>query len=92
MTATTVGPAFEQAMRPILAAAGPLPHGRLRLAVGASSHSSRGKKRYSRQIKCVCSNCGYTVYTTHRWLDLAGAPLCPKHGRMKVAKTLSTTL
>jgi SprT-like family len=52
MKATTAGPAFEQALRPILAAAGQLPHGRLRLAVGASSHSSRGQKPYSRPIKC----------------------------------------
>jgi hypothetical protein len=89
MAATTTGPEFEQALRPILAAAGPLPHGRLRLAVGASSHSSRGKKPYSRQSKCACSNCGYTVHTTRKWLDLAGAPLCPRHGQMDVEKTSS---
>ena len=44
MAATTAGPEFEQAMRPILEAAGPLPHGRLQLAIGASSHSNRRKK------------------------------------------------
>ena len=92
MKATSAGPAFEQAMRPILAAAGPLPHGRLRLAVGASSHSGRHKKQYSHQIKCACSSCGYTVHTTRKWLDLAGAPLCPQHGPMKVEKKLSTTV
>src|SRR5260370_31118829 len=43
MAATTAGPEFEKAMQPILAAAGPLPHGRLHLNVGASSHSSRRK-------------------------------------------------
>jgi hypothetical protein len=91
MKATTVGPEFERALRPILAAAGPLPHGRLRLAVGASSHSSQGKKPYSRPIKCACGNCGYTVHTTRKWLNLAGAPLCPQHGPMKVETTLSTT-
>jgi SprT-like family len=92
MAATTAGPEFEQALRPILAAAGPLPHGSLRLAAGASSHSSRRKKPYSRQIKCACSNCGYTVYTSRKWLDAAGAPLCPQHGPMTVEKMLSTTL
>jgi hypothetical protein len=86
MAATMTGPEFEQALRPILAAAGPLPHGRLRLAVGASSHSRR-KEQYSRPIKCSCSNCGYTVHTTRKWLDLAGAPLCPKHGQMDIRKT-----
>ncbi len=44
MAATTAGPEFEKAMRPILEGAGPLPHGRLQLAVGASSHSGRRKK------------------------------------------------
>jgi hypothetical protein len=86
MAATTAGPEFEQALRPILEAAGPLPHGRLRLAAGASSHSRR-KRQYSRPIKCSCSNCGYTVHTTRKWLDLAGAPLCPKHGQMHIEKT-----
>jgi hypothetical protein len=86
MAATTAGPEFEQAMQPILDAAGPLPHGRLRLAVGASSHSRR-KKQYSRPIKCACSNCGYTVHALRKWLDLTGAPLCPKHDQMDIKKT-----
>jgi hypothetical protein len=66
MAATTAGLEFEQAIRPILEAAGPLPHGRLQLAIGASRHSNGRKKQYSRQIKCVCSNCGYTVHTTRK--------------------------
>jgi hypothetical protein len=90
MAATMAGPEFEQAMRPILEAAGPLPHGRLRPAVGASSHSRR-KRQYSGRIKCSCRNCGYTVHTTRKWLDLAGTPLCPKHGQMEAEKTSSRT-
>ncbi|MBV8054496.1 MAG: SprT-like domain-containing protein [Deltaproteobacteria bacterium] len=86
MAATKAGPEFEQTMRPILEAAGPLPHGRLRLAAGASSHRRR-KRQYSGPIKCACRNCGYTVHTTRKWLDLAGAPLCPKHGQMEAGKT-----
>jgi hypothetical protein len=84
MTATSAGPEFDEAMRPILEEAGALPHGRLQPATGASSHSSRRKKQHSRQIKCVCDTCGYTVYTTPKWLDAAGSPLCPKHCRMSV--------
>src|SRR6266849_9892360 len=61
MAATTAGPEFEKAMQPILEGAGPLPHGRLQLAVGASSHSSR-RKQHSGQIKCACSTCGYCSY------------------------------
>jgi hypothetical protein len=86
MAATTAGPEFEQALRPILEAAGPLPHGRLRLAAGVSSHSRR-KRQYSRPVKCACGKCGYTVHTMRKWLDLAGAPLCPKHGQMYLEKT-----
>ena len=92
MKATTAGPEFEKAMQPILAAAGPLPHGRLHLNVGASSHSSRRKKPYSGRIRCACDNCGYTVHTTRKWLNLAGAPLCPKHGQMEVEKTPYPTM
>ena len=62
--------------------AGPLPHGRLQLMLGASSHSSRRKRRYSYPIKCACRNCGYTVQISRKWLDLAGPPLCPQHGQM----------
>jgi hypothetical protein len=91
MAATTAGPEFEKAMRPILEAAGPLPQGRLHLAIGASSHSSRRKKQHSRQVKCACTECGYTVHTTCKWLELAGAPLCPKHGQMDVEKTQPPT-
>src|SRR5439155_26054932 len=40
MAATTAGPEFEKALRPILEEAGPLPHGRLQSTNGASSHSS----------------------------------------------------
>ena len=92
MKATTAGPEFEKAMHSILAAAGPLPHGTLHLNVGASSHSSRCKRPYSGRIKCTCGNCGYTVHTTRKWLNLAGAPLCPKHGQMQVEKTPSPTI
>ena len=39
--------------------------------MGASSDSNRRKKQHSRQIKCACSNCGYIVHTTRKWLELA---------------------
>ncbi len=42
------------------------------------------------QIKCACSNCGYTVHTTRKWLELAGAPLCPKHGQMDTEKKMQS--
>src|SRR5262245_20517767 len=82
ITTTSAGPEFERAVRPILEDAGPLPHGRLQLMLGTSSHSSRRKKRYSGPIKCACRNCSYTVQISRKWLDLAGPPLCPQHGQM----------
>jgi hypothetical protein len=91
MAATTAGPEFEKAMRSILEGAGPLPHGRLHVNAGASSHSSRRKKPYCRPIKCACTSCGYTVHTIRKWLELAGAPLCPKHGQMDAEKIRSPT-
>ena len=86
MSATTPGPEFEEALRPILQDAGPLPHGRLSSTIGASSHSSRRKRPPSCRVKCVCDTCGYAAHTTRRWLNSAGAPLCPKHGQMNVQR------
>jgi peptide subunit release factor 1 (eRF1) len=35
-------------------------------------------------LKCECGTCGYTVRTARKWLEQAGAPLCPieGHGQM----------
>jgi hypothetical protein len=75
-------------MQSILEAAGPLPHGGLDVSAGTSSHARR-KRQPSRPIKCACTDCGYTVHTTRRWLDRAGAPLCPTHGRMQEQEKVS---
>lgn len=36
-------------------------------------------------LKCECATCGYTVRTARKWLETAGAPLCPLpgHGAMR---------
>jgi hypothetical protein len=31
-------------------------------------------------LKCECATCGYTVRTARKWLEQAGAPLCPIEG------------
>ena len=81
MRATTPGDAFLVAVAPILADVGPLPHARLN-TVG---ESTAPKKQKTRMLKCACATCGYTVRTARKWLELAGAPLCPieDHGRME---------
>lgn len=78
MTATTASPDFLVAVEPILAAVGPVPHGRLNFA---SAVTSGPPKQGTRMIKVECSDCGYTVRTTRKWLDI-GAPRCPLHGDM----------
>jgi hypothetical protein len=35
------------------------------------------KKQTTRLVKCECGECGYNVRVTRKWLDAAGAPLCP---------------
>ena len=81
MRATTPGDAFLVAVAPILADVGPLPLARLN-TVG---ESTAPKKQKTRMLKCACATCGYTVRTARKWLELAGAPLCPieDHGRME---------
>lgn len=81
MRATTPGDAFLATVVPILATAGPLPHARLDTA----SETTRPKKQATRMLKCECVVCGYTVRTARKWLETAGAPLCPitGHGPMQ---------
>ena len=81
MRATTPGEAFLAAIAPILEAVGPLPHARL----DTDGESTAPKKQKTRMLKCECAACGYTVRTARKWLELAGAPLCPTedHGRME---------
>ena len=47
--------------------------------------SAAPKKQKTRMLKCACATCGYTVRTAPKWLELAGAPLCPieDHGWME---------
>jgi hypothetical protein len=76
MRATTPGDAFLAAVAPILAAAGPLPHARL----DTGGQTTAPKKQAARMLKCECRACGYTVRTARKWLETAGAPVCPIEG------------
>ena len=76
MRATTPGEAFLAAIVPILDAAGPLPHARL----DTDGESTAPRKQKTRMLKCECATCGYTVRTARKWLEQAGAPLCPIEG------------
>lgn len=71
MTATVAGPAFKEAIAPILKQVGMYPHGALKAGVG-----SNGPKQSTRMLKIGCPMCGYTARTTQKWLDV-GLPVCP---------------
>lgn len=72
MTSTHAGEALKATFASWLKILGPYPHAGL---------SVMGRvKQSTRLVKCECAECGYTVRTTAKWLDSAGAPLCPCNG------------
>ncbi len=58
------------------------PHPDARL--DTTGETTAPRKQAARMLKCECQTCGYTVRTTRKWLETAGAPLCPiaGHGPM----------
>jgi hypothetical protein len=49
---------------------GPYPH------KGLQPGYRMTKKQGTRMVKCSCDDCGYTVRTTRKWLEVA-TPFCP---------------
>jgi len=74
--ATSAGPDFaENIFAPVLKFIGTTyPHASL---TSMSGLSTGAKKQSARMLKCKCDECGYTVRTTAKWLEAAGAPVCP---------------
>ena len=68
MTSTTMSERFKDEARKMIKALGPYPHKALRTA-GRT-------KQGTRMIKAACPECGYTVRTTQKWIDIA-IPCCP---------------
>lgn len=64
-------------LQPIVDALGPFPHAKL------DASKSPKKKQGTRMIKCECSECGFLVRTSAKWINEVGSPHCPKHGEMK---------
>lgn len=71
LTATTAGPELLKRLNEVVKLLGPYPHSAL------TPSKSGVKKQGTRMIKCECGECGYTVRTVNKWLDVYGAPLCP---------------
>ena len=45
--------------------------------IGVRGGKSRGKGSGSRLKRVACGSCGYVARVSTKWLDHAGAPLCP---------------
>lgn len=69
MTATVAGPELEAELRALSDRLGAFPHAGLTL--------SGRKKQTTRLNKVECPDCGYTCRVTSKWLEDAGAPICP---------------
>lgn len=69
-TATVAGPTFDDWARRWIDKHGTFPMGRLN-KVGQVG------KQTTRLIKCECLGCGYVARVTRKWIDEAGAPICP---------------
>jgi len=68
MTATTATAELKTTIAEWVAELGEYPH--------APLTESGIKKQTTRQLKCVCKSCGYQVYTSRKWLEIA-MPKCP---------------
>lgn len=73
MTSTTAGPELKKRLAPVLASVGPFPHAPL----DWNGARSGPKKQGTRLLKCECDICGYLCRVTSKWIDSAGAPVCP---------------
>jgi hypothetical protein len=81
MTATEPGKELAAAIKGWLEKLPKYPHAPMKIS-GASSTPKQG----TRLIKCECTECGYTVRTTQKWIQV-GAPHCPNHGEMGVIQS-----
>lgn len=70
MTATTLGDAMKEKVEALAGRIGKYPHARL------EGMTDGKKKQSTRMIKCECGECGYTVRTTKKWIEVA-VPSCP---------------
>lgn len=69
MTFTPAGPKMLECIERVTATIGQFPAGILNL--------SKRKKQATNMKKCECMDCGYIAYATRKWINGAGAPVCP---------------
>ena len=77
MTETTPSASLVERLNTLVTALGEYPHALLK---------ESGKKQSTRMIKCECYSCGYIARTSSKWIEQAGAPICPcGYGQMDIA-------
>jgi hypothetical protein len=89
LTATHAGDDLKARLNTLSTELGAYPHAAISLRSRGASPRVPGKPedpttpdrahppQTTRMIKCACPMCGYTARTTRKWLDAAGAPICP---------------
>lgn len=70
-TATVPSDALTARLRDIMDALGPYPHPVL------SADGAMNCKQGTRLLKVECGECGYVARVTAKWIESAGAPICP---------------
>lgn len=78
-TATYAGDDYKARYGSELESLGEYPHAAL------NPNMTDRKKQSTRMIKASCSDCGYTVRLSRKWLMEAGSPLCPTHETAMIA-------
>ena len=73
-TATVAGSTFRATATDITLSLGVLPHAAI------SPTMKERKSQVGRMLKVECGACGYVARVTRKWLDDAGAPICPTDG------------
>jgi hypothetical protein len=68
-TTTFGGDDFKRRYKTLIAKLGDYPHQALQ--------PSKIKRQGARLLKCECPVCGYIARVTNKWIENAGAPICP---------------
>ena len=82
MTATVASDGLNERLAALVKGTlGPIPHSKLTPGSGI-------KKQTTRLLKVECEACGYIARVTAKWLEQAGAPICPCNHEPMVADEL----
>jgi len=73
-------PELKERLETLARTLGEFPHSRVNAGGGLlGTGPDRPPVQGTRMIKCSCPDCGYTLRTTRKWLDIA-TPICPVDG------------